>query len=116
MIERRSGTMGNKSVSGSSAVGHGNGHELVDVGEGCRPNCCWEGKGVAGDKGFKIIHSFDNTWVKGGDSFILALYEVSKIDSGSAGGADSAPGFEEGSAKLVPVVTINAGAAERIIP
>ncbi len=116
VIERRSGTMGDKSVSSSSAVGRSNGHEGVDAGEGVRPNCGREGKSVARDKGFKIINSFDNTWIEGCDGLILSLFEVSKIDSGSAGGADSAPGFKEGSAKLIPVVTINTGAAKRIIP
>jgi hypothetical protein len=108
--------MGNKRISGSSAIGRSNGHEGVDTGEGVRPNCGREGEGVARDKGFQIIHSLDDTRIESCDALILTLFEVSKVDSGGAGGANSAPGFEECSAKLIPVVTIDAGAAERIIP
>ena len=44
------------------------------------------------------------------------MLEVREVDSGCTGGADSAPRFKKGRAKLVPVVPVNAGAAEGIIP
>ena len=108
--------MSDESVSSSSAVGRGNGHEGVDAGEGVRPNCGRKGESVARDQGFKIVNSFDDTGIESCNGLVLSLFEVSKIDSGGAGGADSAPRFEECSAKLIPVVAINAGAAERIVP
>jgi hypothetical protein len=83
--------MGNKRISGSSAIGRSNGHEFGNIGESSRPNRGREGEGVAGDEGFKIINSLDNTWIEGCDGLILSLFEVSEIDSGSAGGADGAP-------------------------
>ena len=44
------------------------------------------------------------------------MLEVREVDSGCTGGADSAPRFEKGRSKLVPVVPVNAGAAEGIVP
>ena len=116
MVERRSSSMTYEGRSSSIAGGLTEGGKPCDIGESLRPNGVGKREGQARDESFEVVNSLNNTWIKGRYRFILTLFEVRQVDGGCAGSADRAPGLEEGVAELVPVVTVNTGATERVIP